>query len=444
MQRGFQGQAGRNTVWPKVIDDVLYNPGMGFTTMRAFDGDVPGYPRSTLSYWRWYWEEIEPENGAFRWDVIDGTLETARSRGQRVAIRLMPANGDLGAPRWYRDLGVAGFEYVPEANVGSEKKNWMPDHNDPNYLKYMGRLVENFGRRYDGHPDVDHVDIGSLGHWGEWHFAFVKPRPTVRPEVRRALVDIYLDHFKKTPLVMLIGGGEDLAYAVSRGAGWRAGCLGDLGYWGPHWNHMKDRYQQALDEAGANEAWRRAPVALEACGVMQKWADEGYDVEFIFNEALRWRCSIFNNKSSPIPPRWWGATERFLKRMGYRLVLRHVTHPLKVRAGEGLRIDSEWENVGVAPPYRGYVIALELRPPSRRTTEGAVRFTSDADVRAWLPGRYEVCFAHQVPPDLKPGRYLLALALLDPHTGRPAVHLAVEGRDSQGWYGLSEIEIGER
>lgn len=130
--------------------------------------------------------------------------------------------------------------------------------------------------------------------------------------------------------------------------------------------------------------------------------------------------------------------------MGYRLVLRHLTHPLKVRAGENLKIDSEWENVGVAPPYRGYDIAFELRPLSRRTTEGAVRFTSDVDVRTWLPGRYEVSSEHKAPPDLKPGRYLLALALLDPHTGRPAVQLAVEGRDSQGWYCLSEIEIDER
>lgn len=54
---------------------------------------------------------------------------------------------------------------------------------------------------------------------------------------------------------------------------------------------MKDRYQQALDAADANDAWKGAPVAFEACGVMQRWADEGYDVEFIFNEALRWRCS---------------------------------------------------------------------------------------------------------------------------------------------------------
>ena len=32
------------------------------------------------------------------------------------------------------------------------------------HLEFIKRL----GEAYDGHPDVDHVDIGSIGWWGEW------------------------------------------------------------------------------------------------------------------------------------------------------------------------------------------------------------------------------------------------------------------------------------
>ncbi len=46
-----------------------------------------------------------------------------------------------------------------------------------------------------------------------------------------------------------------------------------------------------------------------------------------------------------------------------------------------------------------------------------------------------------IPPDIKPGRYNLAVALLDPYTKEVAVKLAIEGRDSQGWYILSELEV---
>jgi hypothetical protein len=438
-QSGFRGDPGKHTVRPAVIDDVLDNPGMGITTANSFDGDIEGYPRSTIAYWRFYWSEIEPEQGRYRWDRIDEVITRAKSRGQRVALGIMPANGS--APGWYRDMGARGFEYMPEQG-GS--KSWMPDHNDPLYLEHMGRLVKNMGERYDGNPDIDHIDMRSLGHWGEWHFAFIEPPPEVKPEIRRALVDIYIDNFKITPLIMLIGGGEELTYAISRGAGWRADCLGDLGYWGPDWNHMKDSYQQSLDEADANDAWKHAPVCFESCGVMQKWADEGYDVEFIMNEALRWHISIFNNKSSPIPPRWWGALNEFIKKMGYRFIINYITLPSEVRVGENLFIESEWENQGVAPPYRNYVIAFKLLPRDRRLKSYLLQDPSyDADVRNWLPGRHSLNMTLQIPADVKPGRYNLAVALLDPFSKEVAVKLAIEGRDSQGWYNLSEVVVGQ-
>ena len=436
-QTGFRGNPGKHTVRPEVIEDVLYNPGKGITTANSFEGDVEGYPISRIAYWRFYWSEIETENGKYRWDKIDDVIETAKSRGQRLALGIMPANGS--APEWYRDLGATGFEYTPERGGGT---SWMPDHNDPLYLEYMGRLVKEMGERYDGHPDIDHIDMRSLGHWGEWHFGFIEPRPEVKPEIRKALVDIYLDNFDETPLIMLIGGGEELAYAVENGTGWRADCLGDLGYWGPDWNHMKDSYQQSLDNARANDAWKYAPVCFESCGVMQKWADEGYDIEFIMNEALRWHISIFNNKSSPIPPRWWSEMSEFIKKMGYRFVINYITLPMTVKPGQALHIESEWENLGVAPAYRDYIIAFKLISKDRRPKSIMIQDPSyNTDIKEWLPGTHTLNLDMKIPPDIKPGRYNLAVALLDPYTKEVAVKLAIEGRDSQGWYNLSELEV---
>jgi len=437
---GFSGEVNRVTVRPREIDDVLYNPGIGFTTMGSFDGDVPGYPKSTVAYFRWYWDAIEPQNGAYRWDIIDDTIAKAKARGQRVALGIMPVNGRSGVPQWYRELGAKGSDFVPEDGV----TNWMPDHNAPLYLQHMGRLVREFGKRYDGNPDIDHIDMRSLGHWGEWHFYFAEKGTgfvDATPETRRALVEMHLESFTKTPLVMLIGPVNELRYAVARGTGWRADCLGDVK---PGWNHMRDRYQQNLDAAGANDAWKRAPVAFESCWVMQHWAHEGWDIEFILNEALRWHCSVFNNKSSPVPPRWWSATEAFLKRMGYRFVLRSITHPAKVEAGGTLTVECEWDNIGVAPPYRKYVLAWQFTPVGRRLGKTLVEDPAHPiDVTTWLPGKHDVGLDLAVPKDLTAGRYRLSLALLDPFTRQPAVQLAVEGRDAQGWYSLSEVEVVE-
>lgn len=436
-QSGFRGKPGKHTVRPGRIDDVLYNPGKGITTANSFDGDVEGYPKSRIAYWRFYWSEIEPENGQFNWERIDEVLKTAKSRDQRVALGIMPANGS--APKWFRELGAKGFEYNPER--GGEP-SWMPDHNDPLYLEYMGRLVKNMGERYDGHPDIDHIDIRSLGHWGEWHFSFVEPRPVVKPEIRKALVDIYLDNFDESPLIMLIGGDDELAYAVEKGTGWRADCLGDLGYFSDSWNHMRDAYQQSIDAADANDAWKKAPVCFESCGVVQKWADEGYDVEFIINEALRMHCSVFNNKSSPIPPRWWGEMEEFIKKMGYRFVINYLTIPSIVKSGKSLPVESEWENLGVAPPYRNYLIAFKLIPVNRRLKLIEINDPQyNVDLRKWLPGKQQLNLNLQIPASVEPGKYNLAVALKDPYTKEVAIKLGIEGMDAQGWYNLCEVMV---
>ncbi|MCJ7751310.1 MAG: beta-galactosidase, partial [Armatimonadetes bacterium] len=134
---GFAGEVNRVTVWPREIDDVLYNPGIGFTTMGNFDGDVPNHPKSTIAYFRWYWDAIEPKTGGYRWDIVDDTIEKARAQGQRVALGIMPVNGRAGAPQWFRDLGAKGWDFT----TGGSKAGWMPDHNDPLYLKHWGRLV---------------------------------------------------------------------------------------------------------------------------------------------------------------------------------------------------------------------------------------------------------------------------------------------------------------
>src|SRR5438445_107837 len=72
-------------VRPREIDDVLVNPGMGFTTFQTFNGESvrkdlkwaegyvgkrskktggnTSYPDSSLAYVRIYWRVLEPENG---------------------------------------------------------------------------------------------------------------------------------------------------------------------------------------------------------------------------------------------------------------------------------------------------------------------------------------------------------------------------------------------
>jgi hypothetical protein len=42
---------------------------------------------------------------------------------------------------------------------------------------------------------------------------------------------------------------------------------------------------------------------------------------------------------------------------------------------------------------------------------------------------------------LKPGSYKLRIAMLDPATGKPAIRLAIQGRQPDGWHELGSIDV---
>jgi len=442
------------TVYPEPTDEVLYNPHMGFQTFQHFNGDElfpdhwtevgpeefevrpeslenPDHPFTRVAYCRWYWDTIEPAEGEFRWGIIDGALKTARERRQTLAIRVMCHDhlGEHEVPGWFQKCGARG-----ERRVASKgKEYWLPDYSDPLYIHYWTRLNAELAARFDGHADLDTVDLASIGPWGEWDVRPVDP-PMWAKEV---LIDCYTDNFKKTPLLMQFDDAPSLRYGVESGTGWRADCLGDMGWRGRNWCHMRDLYPQGIVYGGAGEAWKTSPVVFEVCGVMKRWHERGFDADYVFDQAIKWHFSQFNTKSSAVPEDYWPAVERCLKRMGYRFVLRKFQAPGGIEAGRMLRFHTWWENRGCAPLYhKWYRLALRLSSKSdSRVLE------TDADVTTWMPGDTVYDDAVFVPRDLEKGKYELSVGMIHRLSGAPAIDLAQEGRDEDGWYSLGELEI---
>jgi hypothetical protein len=171
---------------------------------------------------------------------------------------------------------------------------------------------------------------------------------------------------------------------------------------------------------------------------MQHWKNKGWDVDYIIDQSLKWHISSFNGKSSAVPEEWWPAVNRWLKRMGYRFVLRKITYPSTVRAHGKLEFTSWWENKGVAPCYREFPFALRLKGAGRTAV-----LATDADIRTWLPGDIVYDSSVFVPGDLAAGAYELEVALLDPVSREPKVKLAITGVQSDGWYPMGKIEVRE-
>jgi hypothetical protein len=454
------------TVTPEETDEILANPGMGWETFHqtaAQDKSLPPWIPSTVQYIRWGWAEVEPQPGELNTAMLDRLLAESGKARQRLAFRVMCCSTTPSRPyhpAWLKQVG--GKELL--GDYDGVRSLPIPDFDDPATLQRHLDFIKRLGRRYDGHPGIDHVDLGSIGWWGEWHMSGSRSCRMPSPENCRKVVDAYLAAFKKTPLLMLIGGGECLKQATRQGTGWRADCLGDMGGFSRNWCHMRQAYPTEVRANGLQDTWKTAPVAWESCWDMRKWVHDGWPLRFIFNYALALHGSYLNNKSALLPERAdvRPELERFLRRLGYRLVLKELEHPAQVPAGGQIKLSMQWQNVGSAPCYKPYRLAYRLDKGSKE--RDIHYFLSDVQVNHWLPGSVELFTADffKMPPDLPPGQihtvadsisldkdvpageYTLSLGVVDmPALHEPVVRLGIKGRAADGWYPLSKLQVGK-
>ena len=195
---------------------------------------------------------------------------------------------------------------------------------------------------------------------------------------------------------------------------------------------MFDKYPQSLGTPELQEVWRRATVSLETCWVPDYWHKQGWDIQFILDQALRWHASSVNLKSAAIPSEWQQAFDGLLKKLGYRFVLRRLVYPRKIKAGAMMPVEMWFSNDGVAPVYRQYPVAVEI---------GGAVLRAQTDVRKWLPGDWYLRESLSVGESVKPGTYPFRVAMIDPRSGKPAIRFANEGRQTDGRYSLGEIPV---
>ena len=456
---GATAQAQQVTVQPEETQELLANPGMGWQTFHHTskkDKNLPSWIPSTVHYSRWGWGVLEPQPGKLNTELLDKVLQETHDAGQKLAFRVAccsPYPGRPYQPAWLKDIG--GRELIADHKGVSPLP--IPDMDDPIVLKAHLDFIHRLGERYDGHPDLDHLDLGSVGWWGEWHLSGSKNCKLPTMENRIRVVDAYLAAFKKTPLVMLLNGKECTTYATQHGAGWRCDSLGDLGSFSPKWNHMRDGYPNWIEGTMVQDVWKTAPIAYEPPRAVAEFVEKGWPLRWIFNYGLACHGTYFNGKSEKLPDNeeFRQELERFLRRLGYRLVLKELSHPPQAKPGQKLELALKWQNVGSAPCYRPYRVAYRLNGE-----QGAKVFVGGVTVSRWLPGSIDlfteeffkepkdlppgpicdVSAAIDLPTDLPAGKYTISVAVVD-ESSAPVVRLAIKGRADDGWYPISRIQI---
>ncbi len=221
------GQKIENPVTNEDTTHFLQIPGVGWQTFNRtadLDNTLNALKfKSGCAYYRWYWVSLEPQEGQYNFAMIDDILKACRKNNQALAFRVMCEDpwGE-GLPQWLIDKGIKRtYSACPE-----EGAHYAPDMSDPVFINYHEKLIRALGERYDGHPDLAQVDIGSVGLWGEWHI-YCDQELMPDTSIRHAVVDLYYESFPNTPLSALEACILDDDHAVNRGVcGWRGGQLG--------------------------------------------------------------------------------------------------------------------------------------------------------------------------------------------------------------------------
>lgn len=408
-------------------DSIFPNHGQGWMSSR--------FP-STIKYLRLGWAEFEPESGKYDWTLIDNAIASARLKGSKIAIRIMTCSphsrGYYTSPKWLFDEGCKSHDYLAggddQTSGGARIPRIEPDYSDPIFLLRHGEFIKALGERYDNSSDIEFLDIGSYGYWGEWHTP--NPAPV---EVRRKIVDMYIQSFKKTPLVFMSDDAEVLGYALEKGAGLRRDGVGS------RWHEQNwigsAKYAKVK---GMDEVWKHSPVVFEWYGNYDYLLQRGWSFDSAINFMLRNHVTVINDNVGKVPQDKMDQIEKLSRFAGARFVLNEISHQESVRSGSSLSINMNWTNAGVGKVYRPYMLRLYLLDE-----RNMVVFSTDFkdDPSTWLPGEFVTNESILIPGSLKKGSYKLAVSLVSTKVGQPSFRLAIDVPEINGLYILSKLKV---
>lgn len=182
-------------------EEVFYNPGMGFAPNADY---MDAVGENTLVYVDVTWRELEPEEGVYDFAGIaeENYLDRWRSDGKNVVFRFVCDNPSgeehMDIPDWLYEKTGDGVFYDTEYGKG-----YSPDYRNETFIEYHRKAIEALGKEYGRDDFFCYIELGSLGHWGEWHVKYDAGIPKIpSEEVCMKYVKPYLTAFPDAKLLM--------------------------------------------------------------------------------------------------------------------------------------------------------------------------------------------------------------------------------------------------
>ena len=225
--------------------EISRNPGMGLCFMPSLAeraGDMPAWILQTASiaYFRLDWADVVDSAGRYRFDELDREVFSGyRAAGLRTAFRIMGANRHSDKQAVFPGVQLGSQAATIEHLSFYGKKQADPVFWDARYVAEHGRLMSALGEYVRRHPEIDLVDLGGMGQWGEMHLIDWSANDL-------ASTGYTPQAYLAAATEMMRQAEEELPHAV------RAFCVSPLGVVGDGFI-----FEQLVDRAVRNNWWLR-------------------------------------------------------------------------------------------------------------------------------------------------------------------------------------------
>ena len=392
---------------------------------------------AALAYVAVHWGELEPEKGVYDFDALEErwNFRHWQAQGVHLILRVIADEpGDdahMDIPQWlYAEMDGSGTWY--DCSYG---KGFSPDYTHPAMLEAHSRLLAALGERYDHEAQVAYVQLGSLGHWGEWHVntdAGIAAFPAM--ETAEQYIRHYTNAFAHTPLLMR----RPYPAVNEAGIGLYNDSFGNRDSDERFLSWIRDGYvsnQSGEALPACPNFWERAPSGGELAS--------GSDMEAYFTTGFAWlrqaKDALHTSWLGPKSPDRGDLSETARKNMdalsaemGYCYTISSMTVQRSLLAG--VRIQVTFKNLGVAPMYAAWPVRFMLRDE-----DGNVHASWDVpvDESAWIEKGEASCrFSWQ---KFKKENLSLWIGIVDPMTDTCRVALANQLPEKDGMYCLGTI-----
>lgn len=419
------GSQGARTVDLPAGPGPLENPLKGYASYSG--AGVTHYFPASMAYVDASWRELEPREGDYQFAAWEQTKwDENLAKGKHIVFRVwMDYPGQpTGVPQWLIDQGV---KMTPYTDFGGGKS---PDYENPKLKTALLRLIKKLGERYDSNPRVAFVQVGLLGHWGEFH-TYPRAELFASEATQKQVVSALQTAF---PHKKLMGRNPSYPSLQLPGMGFHDDMIPEDTLPPEDW-----KFLPALRAGHMDGNWQTAPTGGEMVpGAAAKWLGDGWmDTQKAVREAhFSWIGPYCPAMVAPRDDSFRHHAEELIRMLAYEFRLAKLTLPAALQAGKPANVAIEGVNQGVAPFYYPWSLETVLLDQKGNVVAKA---PSTVDIRKWQPGPFR--FTASIPTQVTPGQYRLALGILDPWTGKPSIAFANRLDRSGGYVVLSQVEV---